>query len=343
MLKKINIFFSSNPLQIIWLTTLSFGFIVLVFFFTKIEFLPTFDLQSIFTIFVTVTIFSIFCISILALMNILPSLAWYEIFIRNSEELYFFIDKNENLKFFPIFFYFGLPIILTVSSVTILIFKDLISQWYLAIPLTIYIFSLLIFVLLIKFYSYKNPTLRVKNELFKILIANIVSCFCIILPIYFLLLLTAQSKENDSLLGLFIFSIFTISLIFINILNISISKKVSDFNRIIFSLLLGFILLFYTLLAFQKADIITNKTLEIYKIGNFEVEKIVLNKEGCEIFKAYSIQTVTLNDKCTANNGTIISRIGLESYLEFDNKRFPMASNNILSWIPKTNKTSNNK
>ena len=94
MLKKINIFFSSNPLQIIWLTTLSFGFIVLVFFFTKIEFLPTFDLQSIFTIFVTVTIFSIFCISILALMNILPSLAWYEIFIRNSEELYFFIDKN---------------------------------------------------------------------------------------------------------------------------------------------------------------------------------------------------------------------------------------------------------
>ena len=203
--------------------------------------------------------------------------------------------------------------------------------------------SLLVFVLLIKLYSYTDSTLRIKTEFFKILIANIVSCFCIILPIYFLLLLTAQSKENDSLLGLFIFSIFTISLIFINILNITISKKVSDFNRIIFSLLLGFILLFYTLLAFQKFDIITNKTLEIYKIGNFKVEKIVLNKEGCEIFKAYNIQTVTLHDKCTANNGTIISRIGLESYLEFDNKRFPMASNNILSWIPKTNKTSNNK
>ncbi|WOE40503.1 hypothetical protein [Acinetobacter chinensis] len=335
MFKKIIL---NDPLKIIWISTLSIGFVILVFFFTQIEFLPTFDLQAILSVFTTVTIFCIFCIVILTLMNILPSLTWFEIFIGNPENSYFFKNnKNKN-----IILYFGLPLILSISSLTIIVFKDAFNQWILLIPIFIYIIMLSEFYITLKLSNIFNEEVKAESELLKLFLANTVSSFCMIFPIYFLLLLTSQSKESDSWIGLFIFSVFVIFLIFINIINITISNEFNNFKRIIFSILFGFIILFYTLIAFQKFDIITNKTFEIYKLGNFEVEKIILNKDGCEIFKAYEIPITTFGDKCTAIDGKIISRIGTESYLEFKDKKFPLSSNYVLSWIPKT-KVKNEK
>lgn len=311
---------------------LSFGFLVLILFFTSIEFLPTFDIQSVISIITTVTIFSICCIIVLALMNVLPSLSWYELFISNSKNLYFFQKEDDQLDFFQILYYFGFPIILSISSLAILISNNDYYLWYLLIPFSIYILILLNFSYKIK----KNYSeVIIKNELMKIITANIVSSFCIILPIYFLLILFSQSNEHNSFIGIGIFIAFVAVLIFTNIINIVISKKNNNFKRILFSMFFGFILLFYTLVAFQKFDIISKKTLELYKIGNFEIEKIFLKKEGCEIFKAFEIETTPIDDKCIAYNGKILSRIGTETYLEFENKKFPLSSSYIVSWIPK--------
>lgn len=73
----------------------------------------------------------------------------------------------------------------------------------------------------------------------------------------------------------------------------------------------------------------------------------MLTKEGCDIFKAYKINTTPINDKCLAGEGKIISKVGTETYLEFNHKKFPISSENILSWVPKSiikekNETTNN-
>lgn len=166
--------------------------------------------------------------------------------------------------------------------------------------------------------------------------ANITSSFCIIFPIYFLLLAGSQSKNSNSTVGIIIFILLILLLLLTNIVNITISNKKDPIKRLLLSMLFGAILLLYTLISFQKLDIIFNKALEIYKIGNFEVNSIVLTKEGCDIFNAYGIITTPINDKCRADEGRIISKVGTETYLEFNHKKFPISSENILSWVPKS-------
>jgi hypothetical protein len=341
MLNKIQDYILNNLITTIWSILLSIGGIVMIFYYTSIEYLPLFDIQSFLIVVVSIAFLFLTITSSIIFLNIVPSLSWYELFLKESK-VNRILEKNNDISLKKIFIWYSLPSSILTSLILISILNNFFIKYLFLLPLLLYFLYIS--------YCYKHINklnLDFKNffsELLKLQIANIVSSFTLIFPIYLIFLLALTNNKSEELTNT-IFTIILIGIIiFFNTVNITLSKKINAKSRIIISLTLGFSFLFFLLITFNKTTLIPLKIMEILKVGNFTPAETLFKKEGCDILRSYNITLDKDKDKdkeiCSVQNIKILSRIGTESYLELNNQKISIPSDYITSW--KMNKDDKN-
>ncbi|HAV6133557.1 TPA: hypothetical protein JI295_08910 [Acinetobacter baumannii] len=97
MLNKIQDYILNNLITTIWSILLSIGGIVMIFYYTSIEYLPLFDIQSFLIVVVSIAFLFLTITSSIIFLNIIPSLSWYELFLKESK-VNRILEKNNDIS-----------------------------------------------------------------------------------------------------------------------------------------------------------------------------------------------------------------------------------------------------
>lgn len=330
MLIRITDYIFNNLITTVWSILLSIGGIIMIFYYTSIEYLPLFDIQSFLIVVVSIAFLFLTITSSIIFLNIIPSLCWYEIFSKETQVNQLW-EENSDISLKKIFIWYSIPNLILICFILLLILHSLFIK-------NIYLLPIFAYILFTAFTYSKINTLNLDIKTFlleflKFQIANIASSFMLIFTVYLVFLLALTNDESKELTNTIFAIVFIGIIIFINTINISISKKVNAKKRILISLTLGFSFLFFLLLSFDKANLIPLKIMEILKVGNFTTDKILVKKEGCKILESYNIIEENSNKEiCSIQSVKILSRIGTETYLELNNQKISIPSEYISSW-----------
>ncbi len=134
MLNKIQDYILNNLITTIWSILLSIGGIVMIFYYTSIEYLPLFDIQSFLIVVVSIAFLFLTITSSIIFLNIIPSLSWYELFLKESK-VNRILEKNNDISLKKIFIWYSLPSSILTSLILISILNSFFIKYLFLLPL----------------------------------------------------------------------------------------------------------------------------------------------------------------------------------------------------------------
>ncbi|MFW6767266.1 hypothetical protein ACODTQ_12510, partial [Acinetobacter pittii] len=137
MLNKIQDYILNNLITTIWSILLSIGGIVMIFYYTSIEYLPLFDIQSFLIVVVSIAFLFLTITSSIIFLNIIPSLSWYELFLKESK-VNRILEKNNDISLKKIFIWYSLPSSILTSLILISILNSFFIKYLFLLPLLLY-------------------------------------------------------------------------------------------------------------------------------------------------------------------------------------------------------------
>ncbi|MGB9039848.1 MAG: hypothetical protein WCC23_15240, partial [Acinetobacter calcoaceticus] len=137
MLNKIQDYILNNLITTIWSILLSIGGIVMIFYYTSIEYLPLFDIQSFLIVVVSIAFLFLTITSSIIFLNIIPSLSWYELFLKESK-VNRILEENNDISLKKIFIWYSLPSSILTSLILISILNSFFIKYLFLLPLLLY-------------------------------------------------------------------------------------------------------------------------------------------------------------------------------------------------------------
>ena len=348
-LKYLNKYFFSNVILSITSLLFSVGGVILIIYFTSVGYFPIFDFKSLAMVLIAIALVTLVLVLTIIVMNSLPAYIWYEVFGKNVQLKELWIC-NKKISFGILPYFCLLPIIFFIGlAIHILVISHLTNRWILMISfmVEIVLFSIYLFYLYKLFNILKEQVSELASceaikyiifELCKFGCASIASSILFTLPLYVFLLIFVVNGigigDELKLLGLVV---FIVCIIVINVLHILVLETTTGKQQVAIMSMMGMFVLYVMVTSSGNVNLIPANIMKQYKFGNFNFEKLVINKTGCQIIKTYDIHHTESNDVCVIEDGKIISRLGDEVLFEFMSKkgnnqlRFTLPSSAVLS------------
>ncbi|SDO44204.1 hypothetical protein [Vreelandella arcis] len=324
-------YFYSNVASIFWSTILVFGGGVFVIYYALIGYMPDFDLKSSVAITAAASATSVVIILTMLGAMVLAGSFWggiWNVLGERSNLKKYWVDNSFNSNFLNLLIWFAIPLLAVYLSMFIKIYFE---GWY---WLAILIIPSMLFLYFLCFQSGFRFLVGLKEFVF-LVFATLVSASFMLTPLYFILKLTADEFGNISYVALLNGFFATVFLVFVNMASATPQNNAKPYVK---EFVLGLMALSMVLSLFGKFDRIPYGVMKIYKFGNIQASELVLNKSGCELYKALDLEVSTTDyDVCIIKDVLILSRLGKEAYLEVkeDNiglLRFAMPTSFIVSW-----------
>lgn len=318
----------SNLSKVFMLALFTPGFLCFLMYYGHIGYMPQLDLLSISSVVIIISLMAIvFTITIMgSLVFSGAAWSWWAYRIEAVKSRVFAEGTQEVERYRKLLrgisFYYLIPMVLYGISV-MLFFSD----WhYLGLcPLALWIGIL----------AFKTKTSS-ENKKWQAFVAflglSVVAFVLILLPVAYVETLLIKENLNLKETAYADFLLFLLLLLEVNAFVIFNPEKWSPRYGLPAAALLMFGIL---LTLFHAYSAIPAQIMKLYKIGNVEPEVVAFRNEGCKIFESLGFGDLILKDAngCSAKNLKILSAIGQEWYLQFNNSglKFVMPREYVMS------------
>jgi hypothetical protein len=324
--EKLTTYFYSNLVTIFWSSFLLVGGGIFIAYYAHIEYMPDFDLKSSITITAAAAVTAILIISILLGIMVLPGVFWGNTWGAGSSLKKYWTDKGGNKTVRGLLIWFSLPLASLYSAAVAGFFVG----WYALFLVALTFGGFFLFVLL----RGKQPPRLAAKEIWTLLWTALVSAMLIFIPLWLVLTLALHGEAAHRMPAWLAGLMSGCFIIFINTLASTTPKNIKPFY---WYFGLSIATLFVVLSLFGKFYRIPVKVMELYKFGNIQTTKLVLKKEACKTLGALDVEIIPHGtDICVANDILILSRLGKETYLQYNTEghtiKFTVISDEIASW-----------
>ncbi len=325
---------SNQSIRKIFLISLSsigvLGLFVIAIYFYQIRYMPILDLNSLASMLGIIAVTAITFTILTAVLLFLPGFYWR--FLLSESTYVKGLLKGAKLEaaLKSIF----LPFVLSTSAGFFAIFSffsdGVIYKW-------LFILSLL-GLLKYSISVVNGSKLRKVKVFIYLFFIGVVAGFMLFFPGYIFTLPLGEANGISTLAKDFVIFIYLAALLVFNTSVVVITEDVKHFSRLKRPLIAC---VFLFLIGSGLHTRIPSLVMQAYKLGAIESADLVINKDGCEVLRAYKIKKGPFGSVCVLSNTGILLRIGAEYYLENDEFRFTLPSKFVQSWKVSSNKIDN--
>lgn len=324
--EKLKSYFYSNVATVLWSLFLSVSGAMFVTYYAYIEYMADFDLKASIGITAAVAGTAIIIIPLLFASMVLPGIFWAKVWGKESSLKNYWTDEDQKETFLGLLIWFALPI----ASIYAALFAGTFIGWYAVVIVFAVFFGFFLFVR-------RDRRLGIAVAVKEIGIFFVVRLLTCMLLFPALSLAATLSLRYDSSLKVpkwFADLMAVVSILLINILAIIVPKKIKP---LYWYSGLGAAALVIVLSIFGKFHMIIARIMELYKFGNIAASKVILKRDACDVFQALSIDVDRKESGlCVAKNVLILSRLGREAYLQYNDGlrqiKFTINASDIVSW-----------
>ncbi|MBF7054108.1 hypothetical protein IOC61_12415 [Halomonas sp. KAO] len=320
-----------NVASVFWSAVLLIGGVIFVIYYALIGYMPDFDLKSSVTITAAASVTSIVIIIMMLIMMVFAGSFWrgvWEFLGDNSELKRYWLEDSASSGFRNLLIWFSIPLFTVYASLGLSLF---LGSWCWMLTLGL---VALIYLLYLCLYSGFGLVKGGKEFVF-LVAATLCSAVFIFFPLYLVFRLSVVEFESISDVSWFLGFLSAMFIIFINTASASPQGASSPYAK---EFVLGLMAVVMIFISFGRFDRIPYSVMEIYKFGNIEASELVLEREGCELFKSLEINVLDKDGGlCVVKDVLILSRLGREAYLEVDKDdleslKLTLSSSSIASW-----------
>lgn len=331
MKEKLLDYFCNNVASMFWSAFIISGGMVFIFYFAHIGYMPEFDLKSAIAIVSAAAITSIFTILLFVFVFIMPAIFWTEGLTKNAKVRNWLEDDNGERSIFKASVSFALSIVSVYVFFALVVYDWRASVFYAVFA------SILVGALFRKVFSCQGRELV--EETVKFLALSLIVSGVAILPLYSFLSLFESTEITSKGGPIFVGIPSAIFIVFSNIMVIAKPKK---WKGLPYYFGVGFLCFFIVFSSFEKFYRIPERTMEVYKFGAIETKIIIFDEVGCKIVsKVIGVDSYENKSVCDLQGARILSRLGKNMYIQFENEKFSVANKHVMSWSVQEETVSN--
>lgn len=338
-------YFFNNIVSVLWAFLTSTGALVFILYFISIKYMPELSMSSLLAFFIASSVISIIATLAYLTLVIAPGYSWWFLNINLKTKIHE-IDKSGEVDFSDAFSAFTLPLILTSSSFLFSFYflHVYCSEGSAYIDLSKYqsfISLMLSFTICLLYYIIFNKKYLKKDFFVSMQIATITffSSLIFIGPLLFLPaieFLLEDLMQGKVFLPLLKIISNIVLLLFASTVFAYAPTKLKKSRKIYFFHIA--LALVTTLFVFSLLSQLPKMAVKNLGFGNYKLQFMVLNKDGCIAMKEYGIKTTQKYEleACTLNDVKVLSRLGENYYLSKDQKVFELPKSHVHSWLKDT-------
>ncbi len=299
------------------------GFLIILVYSGQIGYMPIFDINSFTTVLIAVAVAAIFFTFLTAIVLLLPGAYWRFLIGIDNDMLRSIKLKNfaETALFVSPYFFFP------TASCFFFFFVLVSMEWIYLVP-TIVFQGIFIWFVRCRANDKEQNLVKewaVYNS------AGVATAIAFLLPA---VLINSKLAEDVSIEPVFRDTLTYIYLLFVVLLNICIAsfstskvKLKTASTWVLFSFLAVFG-------GTGMASDIPEKAMALYKFGALKNVSLPLTHEGCTTLALLDEIEAPEKGGCLLESVNVLSKLGTEHYVELDGRRFPIKSEQVLTWAP---------
>jgi len=350
--EKIRQFLFKNPFLFLWNVGLLLGGFIFVLYFYEIHYLPNIDGSEWLYLLPIIAVTGVAVLVFMGVMFLLPCFfRWYvNVLFGNANKEEAREEKESEIKKEIVIYHLTVTMPVLIWMLLAFFFYSSINSSLSAIVL--WLVSVLIPLVL---YVFRSGVLSLygRRNIISLIISWVLSS---LIFLYMMLKIIESSapiflpglSKFPEWLGYFVYVILVIMIsicvVFLNIFITQVNENLVRINGIFE--IFGFLLLFFLVLIFvavlYRDPTVPKLVMSIYKVGGFSPDRIILDEKGCKIFEKILCESGKNENKCqmgceikelhVLKNITILSRLGSEMLLQYDNHRFLVPKSSVISW-----------
>lgn len=313
---RVKDYFYCNIASFFWSFFLIFGAAIFVLYYIHIGYMPDFDMASSISLLAAVSATSIFLLLFIVVVGIMPGIFWDCYWNEVGGENGFsrrWKNREPITTVGALIIWFALPVLIFFISI---LGGLLYSSWLYSVLLLAFVVYYLCIIC--------SDDVRLWagfKDCSYLFFASLLSSMLAIIPFYFILSVLLLEKYDDTKM---LYLIIFLSL-FVLLMNVLVAAPVVasdssantvDENKLKKNALIGFIMLVVFFIATSSTVLIPKGIMQLYKFGNINASRVVLDRDGCLILKGNGLSGASDSDMCYIEGLLILSRLGEEYYLE---------------------------